>query len=228
MATTPERKEIENVSIEQLADAISAAMPALDATDQRIAISTYHLLAEGKPVATTAIANAVGIPVARVEDALNSWPGVYRDDQGRVAGFWGLTIAPLDPEYSMQIDGKTTFAWCALDTLFIPPLMDKTVRVQAADPVTGERVSLVVDGSGVRELTPPGAVVSMVIPDGPFGYDVIDSFCHRVFFFASEESGRSWVAANEGTTLLTVQEAFQLGRFAPDRVYPDVLGSRGK
>lgn len=228
MATSQEKKARDGLSIQAMAGAISAAMPPLGATDQQIAINIYRQLAEGRPVTTEAIGQAVGIPAGRVEDALNLWPGVFRDGEGRVAGFWGLTIAKLEPEYRLQIDGKTSFAWCALDTLFIPPLMDKTAGVQATDPVTGEQVSLVVDRDGVRELTPPGAVVSMVIPDGPFGYDVMESFCHRVLFFASEESGRSWVAKHEGTTLLRVEEAFELGRFAPERVYPDVFGRPSK
>jgi len=121
MATTQERKDGEKVSVEELAHSISAAMPTLDETDQQIAIATYRLLAGGEPVAIEAIAGAVGVPAARVDAALESWPGVYRDDASRVAGFWGLAIAPLDPEYSLQIDGKTSYAWCALDTLFIPP-----------------------------------------------------------------------------------------------------------
>jgi alkylmercury lyase len=228
VATRQEKKERDGVSIQAMAAAISSAMPVMDATEQQIAIEIYRQLAEGRPVTTEAIAQAVGIPAGRVEAALNSWPGVFRDGEGRVAGFWGLAIAKLEPGYSLQIDGKTSFAWCALDTLFIPPLMDKTVGVHATDPETGEQVSLVVDRDGVRELTPPGAVVSMVIPDGPFGYDVIESFCHQVLFFASEVSGRSWVAKHEGTTLLTVDEAFELGRFAPERVYRDVFGGPSK
>ena len=86
-------------------------------------------------------------------------------------------------------------------------------------------MSLVVDKDGVHELRPAGAVVSMVIPDGPFGYDVIESFCHRVLFFASEEAGASWTAEHEGTTLLSVHEAFELGR-GSERVYPDIFGAR--
>jgi hypothetical protein len=107
MATAQDRKDGEKVAVKELARSISAAMPTLDVTDQQIAIATYRLLAGGKPVATEAIAGAVGVPVARVEAALESWPGVYRDDASRVAGFWGLAIAPLDPEYRLQIDGET-------------------------------------------------------------------------------------------------------------------------
>ena len=138
MATRQETEGREGVSIEEMAAAISSAMPQLDATEQRIAISTYRLLAEGQPVTADAVAEATNNPVGRVEEALNSWPGVYRNDEGRVVGFWGLTIAGLDPEYRLVIDGKTSYAWCALDTLFIPALLGKTVSVEATCPVTGE------------------------------------------------------------------------------------------
>ncbi len=227
METKQQKGGREGATIEEMADAIRSAMPQLDATDQRIAIGTYRLLAEGEPVSTEAIAQATNNPVGRVEEALNSWPGVYRDGEGRVVGFWGLAIAKLEAEYRFLIDGKTSYAWCALDTLFIPALLGKTVSVEATDPVTGERVSLVVDQNGVRDLTPSGAVVSMVIPDGPFGYDVIESFCSKVLFFGSEKAGASWTAEHEGTTLLSVQEAFELGR-GSKRVYPDIFGLRGQ
>lgn len=226
MAKTERTSEQATVSAEALAKAIAGAMPKLDPTEQQIAITTYRLLAAGKPVATEAIGVEVGVPASRVQEALNSWPGVFRNDAGEVAGFWGLATSPLDPEYRLQAEDKTSYAWCALDTLFIPPLLGRTVSVQATDPVTGQGVSLEVDGNGVRKVTPAGAAVSMVIPDGAFDYDVIDSFCHKVLFFASEESGRMWVAEHEGTTLLTVEEAFEVGSFAPKYTYPDVFGAK--
>jgi alkylmercury lyase len=226
VATRQGKKRREGVPIDEVADAISSAMPRLDATEEGIALGTYRLLAEGEPVTFEAIAQATNNTVSRVEEALNSWPGVYRDDEGRVVGFWGLTTSPLDPEYRFLIDGKTSYSWCALDTLFIPGLLGKTVGVEATCTVTGERVSLVVDRDGVREVTPAGAVVSMVVPDGPFGHDVIESFCHRVLFFASEEAGSRWAAKHKGTTLLSVQEAFEVGRALSERIAPDVFGVR--
>jgi len=95
-------------------------MPVLDETDRRVATAVYRLMSQGKPVEPTTVAEAVEIDVERVEATLASWPGVYRDSAGRVAGFWGLAIARLDPEYRLSADGQTTYAWCALDTLFIP------------------------------------------------------------------------------------------------------------
>ena len=144
-----------------------------------------------------------------------------------MVGFWGHALSRLDPEYRFLIDGTTTYAWCALDTLLIPPLLGKTVRVEAADPRTGDPVSLVVDTDGVRDVRPAEAVVSMVVPDGPFGYDVIESFCHRVLFFASQASGAEWTAHHPGTTLLSIEEASALGRAIVRRIAPDVDGPTG-
>jgi alkylmercury lyase len=209
---------IGTAALDEIAEAIVAATPSLDLKDQRIMLSTRRLIAEGEPVTIDAIAGASKVPAEEVEARLSSWPGVYRDDNGRVVGFWGQAIEKLDPEYRLMTGGKTTYAWCALDTLFIPPLLGGTVRVEAADPVTGDPVSLVVDGDGARDVSPAGAVVSMVVPDGPFGYDVIESFCHRVLFFASRESGETWTAEHEGTILLSVREAFEVGRALNARV----------
>jgi len=201
-----------NDTIEDIATAIDAAMPKLDATDRRIAAAVRRLMSEGAAVPVKEIARAAGASTDFVEQRLGSWPAVYRNRKGDVAGFWGHAVAPLDPEYRLISDGKTTFGWCALDTLFIPGLVGKAMRVEATDPVTGEQISMIVDRDGVTGLTPAGAVISMVSPNGPFGYDVIESFCHRVFFFASPESGQEWTSQPEGTRLISVREAFELGR----------------
>ena len=209
-------------TIDDIAEAIQAAMPELDATDQQIAVAIHRLMSSGEPVEPADIARAAGASLERLEERLGAWPGVYRDGQGRVVGFWGHAISPLDPEYRFLVDGTTTYAWCALDTLFIPPLLGKAVQVESADPLTGETVSLVVDADGVRDVRPADAVVSMVVPDGPFGYDVIESFCHRVLFFASKASGGRWTALHQGTILLSVDEAFELGRYMTRRIAPDI------
>ena len=205
-------------AIDEIAEAIDAAMPDLDPTDQRIAAAIYRLMGSGEPVEPASVAQMASATAERVDERLGSWPGVYRDQQGRVVGFWGHAISKLDPEYRLLVDGKTTYTWCALDTLFIPALLGKEVRVEASDPVTGEEVLLVVDGEGAHDVKPADAVVSIVVPDGPFGYDVIERFCHRVLLFASEATGARWTAEHEGTMLLSVEEAFELGRRMTARI----------
>jgi alkylmercury lyase len=208
-------------------DAIAAAMPRMHPAEQRIVAATYGLLAEGRPVPVESVAEAAGLRVARVEELLGSWPGVYRDGEGQVIGFWGLTVARLEPEYRFLTGGKTSYTWCALDTLFIPGFLGKQVAVEATCPVTGQKIAFTVGPDGVHELTPRGAVVSMLVPGRAFGYDVIETFCHRVLFFANPEAGASWTARHEGTTLLSVQEAFEVGRAVSERIAPDVYGAGG-
>ena len=205
-------------SVDSVSEAIQAAMPVLDETDRHVATAVHRLVSLGKPVEPAAVAEAVGIDVEHVEARLASWPGVYRDSAGRVTGFWGLAIARLDPEYRLSADGQTTYAWCALDTLFIPGVIDKSVRVEASDPISGQSISILVDRHGASEISPSGTVMSVVVPDGPFGYDVIESFCHRVLFFASEETGARWIAEHPDTTLLSVAEAFEVGRALTARI----------
>src|SRR5207253_11383807 len=85
------------LDIRDLADALSGAFPRLDATDQRIAIATYRLLARGFPTSMVAIAVATDVTPAEVEQPLDSWPAVFRDGEGSVIGFWGLTVAEMPP-----------------------------------------------------------------------------------------------------------------------------------
>jgi alkylmercury lyase len=219
MAIHQARAELGDRSVERLGQAIIAAMPELDEMDQRVAAGIYRLMSLGHPVERAAIADSSGIAVDQVGAKLDAWPGVFRDAKGRVVGFWGHTLAKLDPEYRLVADGRTTFAWCALDTLFIPGVIGKTVRVEASDPVSGQPVSLVVEGAGTREVNPPSA---LAVSDGPFGYDVIESFCHRVLFFASEETGARWIAEHPGSRLLSVGEAFEVGRILTHRIVPGI------
>src|SRR5215472_1094090 len=107
--TTPQgNEELGATSIARLGDAVKAAMATLDETDQRVATAIYRLMSLGEPVGLAAIADVAGITVDEVNSKLDSWPGVFRDKQGRVVGFWGQAIAKLNPEYRLVIDGSTT------------------------------------------------------------------------------------------------------------------------
>jgi len=223
VTTRLEEKDETKPTADEIAEAIVAAMPVLDLSDQRIMLSIRRLMAKGEPVAIDAIAQASGVPRGELESKLAWWPGVYRNDEGRVVGFWGQAIDRLDPEYRLTADGKATYTWCALDTLFIPGQLGQRVLVEASDPIDGGKVSLVVDRNGAHDVSPSGAAVSMVVPDGPFGFDVIESFCHRVLFFTSPESGEKWTAKHPGTIVLSVQEAFEVGRALNAGVLPDLL-----
>ena len=203
--------------IDQLADAIVAAMPRLDAVARDVAIALYRALAEGHPVQPEEVAGRVGIDAANVAGMLAQWPGVFRDEAGAVVGFWGLAIP--DMPHRFEVDGADLHTWCAWDPLFIAPLLGKTARVASRDPVTGATVSLSVTPTGVEVLSHPEAVISFLVPDEPWGHAVIQRFCHFVLLFESRTSGSAWVADHPGTLLLSVGEAFELGRLTNARQF---------
>ena len=189
-----------------LADALAAAAPTLDPSDQRTALALYRLLLTGKPVSPPDLAAEVGVDLSDVEAALRRWPGVFRDRKGRIVGFWGLAVRGMPHKMSTSAGNITT--WCALDPLIIAPLVTERARVESSDPISGERISLTVTPDGVTDVEPPSTLMSMLSPVGAFDHDIVQSFCHVVHFFTSEDAGQRWVAEHPGTFLLTIDEAF--------------------
>lgn len=213
--------QTERDRLEALAQAVAKAEPDFDEPRRRVALATYWRLAEGSPAPVADIADQAG---ELVEGLLASWPGVFRDDGREVVGFWGLTIAKIVPTHAMEVGGKEVFAWCAWDTLFLPGILGAEARVESACPVTAETISLVVEPNGVVQTSHRDAVVSFLVPDGGFDADVIQSFCHFVHFFASREAGEAWTAEHPGTFLLSLEDAFELGRLVNALNFPSLAG----
>jgi alkylmercury lyase len=184
----------------------------MDTTGVRIAVETYHLAARGEPVPIDEIAAAAGVSVQQVEDAFSSWPLVIRDDRNRVIGFWGLHVHHIDPTHAMTVDGTTVYAWCAWDTLFITQILGTEVAVESTDPQSGTPIRLTVTPHGVAVLEPAGAVVSLLQAKDEFGADTIQTFCHYIHFFESEQTASKWIADRPGMFSISVDEAFELGR----------------
>ena len=213
----------ESDRLESLATAVSKAAPEFDVEQQRIAVEVYRRLAEGSPAPASEIAARSGVPTRRVEQLLATWPGVYLDADQRVVGFWGLTVRQLTPTHRLEVAGRELFAWCAWDTLFLPGVLDATARVESVCPTTAERLSLEVSPRGVVQTSHPDAVVSFLLPDRTFDADVIQTFCHFVHFFASEEAGTVWTTEHHRTFLLPLEDAFELGRLVNAMNFPSLL-----
>jgi alkylmercury lyase len=202
MATAP--------TVDALVQALHSASRPMDAAGQRLAVALYRTLAEGKPVAAAELAGRTGRSVEEVTATLDGWPNVFYDRRHRVVAFWGLALPEMP--HRLEVAGRVLHAWCAFDPLFIVPLLGEPARVASTCPVTGRPVSLTVGPDGIGDLAPAGAVVSFLIPTGPWDDDVIASFCHHVRYFAAEEAGRRWMATHPGTFLLPVEHAFEVGR----------------
>jgi len=207
-----------------LASRIAAAMPPLSEDEQRLAIELYRQLAEGEPVVPQRLAPQIGVSAGWVDQTLEGWPGVYRDERGRVIGFWGLAQRPMPP-HGFLVDGRELWTWCSWDSLFIPVLLGRNARVESVCATTGEPVSAEVTPTGVSAVSPAGAVISFLRPDAEFSHDVIASFCHHVLFFRSEDAGKAWTATRPNAFLLTLEQGFELGRLVVEGKYGQTLDS---
>jgi alkylmercury lyase len=200
----------ENVSLDQLDEAIAGAIRRLDEREQLLALTIYRRLATGRPVTVRSVATEVGQSDEDVERALQSWPGVFRDDAGSVVGFWGLSMYEMP--HRLHVAGATVFAWCAWDPLFLSTVVGP-MDVATDDPTTGDTIAYHIDGAGaISDLTHPSAVLSFLRPDRPWSDDVVTTFCHYVRMFSDVDAAQRWTAVNAGTFVISLAEAVDLAR----------------
>lgn len=188
----------------------TAAHPELDLSQQRLVLATIRLLGAGAPVAPQAISERTGLPRDEVATYLDEAPTLKRDEQGRVLAFFGLTLEPTS--HAIEVDGRTLYAWCALDTLFLPERLGRPARIRSTCPETGATISLTVDEEGVHEVAPQGSVMTLHGVGGLDLADAVGTFCCFVHFFASEGAAVAWTERSEGTYVASIAEGFEYGR----------------
>lgn len=208
----------------ELARTLAGAMWTLSADDQELALTIYRTLASGTPVHLSSVAEDIGRDEHDIADTLDQWAGVFRDDGGDVVSFWGLALAEMTHRFRIQ--GRTLSTWCAWDALFLPALIGQTAEVESQSPTSGEPIQLTVSPRGVEEAAPEGTGVSMLAPTADFDDAVLMSFCHFVHFFPSADDAEPWLVEHPGTFLLSLDEAFELGRLTNAAKFPD-LSSHG-
>jgi mercuric reductase len=177
----------------------------------------------GEQIAEASLMLKFGLPVSAVARHFHAYltPAIFAslretglefDDQGNLVGA-ALTLRPSPHRF--RVAGRDLFAWCSLDTLFLPGLLGETAEVASTCPVTGETIRLRVAPERVEEYAPATMVLSVVLPGiscsttrtGP-----ASSMCSQMFFFASRGAAETWVRAHPGVAVLSVEEAFELAR----------------
>jgi alkylmercury lyase len=211
-----------SVDLGQLAMTIRAVRPRFDRDEQHAALALYRLLAEGSPVDAAALAERTTMSTPHAAQRLDRWPEVFRDGQGRVVAFGGLSLAKTT--HRLEIGGRQLYTWCAWDTLFLPELLGRTASVTSECPMSGEPVELTVTSAGVERVAPTGAVLSMRAPtDRCAGDDLIVRFCQHVHFLASQQAAEQWLTGRDDAFMLTIDEGFELGQIANRTNFPDAL-----
>ncbi len=120
-------------------------------------------IARAGAVSPEEFASRLGIEASRAVDVFAGLAamGVQLDERGNVVGA-ALTVRQT--AHRVQVGGRELYAWCALDTLFIPGLLGEDAEVASTCPVSGEPVRVLVTPDGVQHFSPPDAAISVVLP----------------------------------------------------------------
>ncbi|PXY25384.1 organomercurial lyase MerB [Prauserella muralis] len=177
--------------------------------------AALRLLAHGEPITVTQLATAADVSAAAVESAPAAQDIEY-DDQRRIVG-WGLTLNPTPHRFTVH--GHPMYAWCAADTLLFPAIIGTAAQVESPCPTTGTPIRMTVDPvSGVTDLDPATAVISIPSPDELALTRVRATICNPGRFFATADAARDWLAQHPGGTVLPVADAYHQLRPISERV----------
>jgi alkylmercury lyase len=169
-----------------------------------------QLLAQGRPVAPDRLASALQRPLDETLAILREHPELEYDAHGDIVGS-GLTLNPTPHRF--QVEDRALFTWCAMDTLVYPVSLGLTAQVTSHCPTTGRTIRLTVTPARALDLHPPGVVVSLNMPVATACCgNVRDDVCHHGHFFASREAATPWQATHPHAVMLSVEEAYQVGK----------------
>lgn len=192
-------------------------------SERRLVVELARALAKGRPVSLDR-ANQMAADLGVAQDAAGELLDqiAERDADNNIVGVLpGLSLNEHPHRFS--VNGVQMSTWCAADTLGLPAVLDQTADVESRSPVSGEMVRLRVSPERVEEASPVGAVVSIVIvePDKADANSVEEiwgTFCHHIFFFASQEEAGRWAAGRDDIEILSLDEGFEIVKLAAARL----------
>ena len=179
-----------------------------------------RLVARGEPVSLTELAASANESQAEVERVLKSQAGTDWDEQGCLLGM-GLTLRPTS--HRLILAGKTLYAWCATDTLYVPMMLGEPAVVESMCPATSQRIRVELEPNAVVSAVPGEAVVSQRHRVELLA-DVRAQTCDHGHFFSSPTAASTWAAEHPEGEVLSVVDAFErcrvtceeLGWLAPE------------
>jgi alkylmercury lyase len=118
-------------------------------------------------VSPEAFATDCGVDLAEAQE-LFAWlqtQGAEFDEGGNIVG---AALSTRPTPHAVRIPGREAlYAWCALDTLFIPGLLGEAATIESSCAASGEAIRLSVSPSGpsrIVEHSPEDIVLSVVLP----------------------------------------------------------------
>ena len=206
--------------------------PEFSPAQSKVLTATWRAVAEGVPVTAERIAGIAAVSGMSADEAIEflTWMS-EKDDAGNILGTMGLTQTDWPPA-TFTVDGHELHAWCALDTFFLPLMLNKTADVEVP-AATGESIRLRIGPERVESVEPAGAVMTTVVPTVSEGDQSVTEgvesvegiwniFCHHSLYFHSREEADAFVASKDlEIAVLSIEEAYEVASraFADLRQY---------
>lgn len=120
-------------------------------------------IARSGAISPEEFASKLGIEPSRAKDIFAEFAsmGVQIDEQGNAVA---AALTARQTAHRIQVGGRELYAWCALDTLFIPGLVGEPADIESTCPTSGEAIRLRVSPDGACDYEPGGAVLSVLLP----------------------------------------------------------------
>lgn len=205
------------MELTDLIEILTARKTVLTPDSAQLSLQILELLAEGQPVTAQRLAEKSGQSLELIRGSFAALQncGCELNEQGDLIGN-ALTLSPTSHRF--RIRNHDFYAWCALDTLFLPALLKETAEISSTCPQTGELIQLRVSPDGIEAASPSETALSIVFSQGCTA-GINGTFCGQIHFFASAEAARLWVEGRADFAVLSLLEAFEVAH----KVYVEPL-----
>lgn len=204
-------------SVTEIVQALRSDTGEIDLSPQasRLVLRTLEHLAGGQPVSNekvTALASELNLSLEEANETLD-WIA-ERNPKGEIVGLAGLSLS--DWKHKFALNGHTLSTWCALDTLYLPTLLNQSARVSSPDPVTEQPVEVTVSPQGVVQAEPQSALLSIVVPRVAdkglqSAEEIWTAFCNYSHYFSSRQTAEAWFAERHVEPIfLSLEDGFEL------------------
>jgi alkylmercury lyase len=213
----------QDARLEEMARQLQERFLAYAPGQRRLLVQIVRELAHGRPITPEQVDQRIAA-FGLEQDASHRFLRelTERDADDRIVGAIGLSLE--DHPHRVRVDGVSLSAWCALDTLFLPALLQHVATIVSPSPMTHAMIRLRVSPERLEDVDPAGAVISIVLVD-PSRERMAsveatwNAFCQHVHFFTTREEAKRWATGRQDIAILTVHKGFELGR----RVWSSVL-----
>ncbi|MGH9508386.1 MAG: organomercurial lyase [Terriglobales bacterium] len=197
----------------------SASPQALPHVLVPMAATLMRMLAEGQPVSPQVAATRLRIGSEDAAYLFRKFQSMGMAELTRAGDLAGMVLSLNPTRHKFRLNGRTLYAWCAIDTLFLAPILQREAEVESTCPVTGAAIRLLVTPTEVQKLDPADVFLSLVAPGvtagivaecGPGLSGPEGAFCTDVHFLASRDAAQQWSARRSGSLVLPVDEAFDV------------------